>query len=143
MMFYQNDRRWAGLPINNSSETIGSVGCLLTSLCNIAIDRDCDIDIDPEILNQMLIDNNGYTSGNLIIWSVVSELLGVEIDHIYTGKIDYDINAYYIVNFLNPTVGHFTNLLSKHGDNYNIYDVWDDKRKTILKPRRVVKVFYR
>ena len=142
MMFFQNDKRWAGLSLNKSSETIGSVGCLLTALCNIAIERDPDIEINPELLNIRLIENNGYTKGNLIIWSVVEDLLDVHIDHIYTGDIDYDIDTYYIVNFLNPTTGHFTNLLSKHGDKYNIYDVWDDTKKTISKPRRIVKLHY-
>ena len=142
MMYQQNNMRWKNASINNSKvETIGSVGCLLTSLCNIHNAKYND-DMTPPDLNDKLIMNNGYTNGNLIIWSVVEHILKCSIKHYYEGEVEYDMNSYYIVNFLHFGTGHFTNLLNKKEDRYNIYDVWDGKRYAIPKPRRIVKVTY-
>jgi hypothetical protein len=94
----------------------------------------------PIDLNRELILNKGYTGDNYIIWSVVSEILDLEIDHHYTGDIEYSINDYFIVNYINNGYGHFTNLISKKGDEYNVFDVWDNNYRTKTDIRRVVKV---
>jgi len=142
-MYYQNNPKWKDKPLNNSVMTIGQVGCLLTALCNVYLEKNPDCPLTPSDLNTLLIKNKGYTQNNLIIWSVASEILDMDIQHIYTGEIEYDVNAFYIVNFLNFGVGHFTNLISKDGDKYYIYDVWDDTFRVIDKPRRLVKIDYR
>lgn len=141
-MFSQNNNRWKLVPINESKNTIGEVGCLLTSLVNIHNLRNPNDKITPLHLNSALIDNNGYTSGNLIIWAVAEKILKAKIEHIYTGKIEYDLNSYYIANFINFGSGHFTNLISISGENYNIYDVWNNSFYKIGKPRRIVKITY-
>ena len=141
-MHYQNNPKWKNKPLNNSQMTIGEVGCLLTAICNIYNLRNCH-NITPEDLNSYLIKNKGYTESNLIIWSVVEEFLDAKIQHYYTGEVEYSLNCFYIVNFLNYGVGHFTNLIKKEGEKYYIYDVWDDKFKIIDKPRRLVKIDYR
>lgn len=138
--YSQNDIRWKDKPLNNSLNAIGEVGCLLTSLVNIYKIRHPEIDITPFSFNRGLIEHDGYTKDNYIIWAVVEKLLDVKIEHIYTGVIEYDVNSYYIVNFLNFGCGHFTNLVSKKDNDYNIFDVWDGKYKTITTPRRFVKV---
>ena len=66
------------------------------------------------------IDNDGYTKENYIIWAVVERLLNANIEHIYNGSIEYDMNSFYIVNFLNFGTGHFTNLISKNKNYYNV-----------------------
>ena len=142
-MYYQNDPKWKHKKLNNSAMTIGEVGCLLTALCNVYLEKNPDCPITPPDLNTLLIKNNGYTDNNLIIWSAVSEILDMEIQHMYTGEIEYDVNAFYIVNFLNFGVGHFTNLVKKEGDICYIYDVWNDTFRAIDKPRRLVKIDYR
>lgn len=140
-MFYQNDDRWKNVKLNNSNETIGSVGCLLTALTNIYNDIYCQ-HITPEDINRELIIYNGYTSDNLIIWSAVEHILKLKIVHHYTDDIFYSTHDYFIVNYLNYGVGHFTNLISKRRDNFEVFDVWDNKVKTknAKDIRRVVKV---
>ncbi len=138
-MLYQNDKRWKDEPLNDSTETIGSVGCLVTSLCNINNIVN-DNKITPPELNRKLILYNGYTDENYIIWSVVEHILGVEIIHNYTGKIEYSLNAFYIVNYLNPKIGHFTNLISKHGSSHIVFDVYSNQIRNKTDIRRVVRV---
>jgi len=138
-MLYQNDPKWKDAPLNNSKETIGGVGCLLTSLCNInnmVNNKDCTpVDLDRDL---MLF--NGYTADNLIIWSVVEHILNLDIVHHYTGEIEYTIKDYFIVNYINHGYGHFTNLISKHGSCYTVFDVWNNKIRNKTDIRRVVKV---
>jgi hypothetical protein len=138
-MFYQNDPLWKDKSLNNSSETIGSVGCLLTSLCSIN-NLINDNKITPIDLDRDLILYNGYTNGNLIIWAVVEHILNLEIVHHYKGDIDYSLNDFYIVNYINYGYGHFTNLISKKGKEYNVFDVWDNHYRNNMDIRRVVKV---
>jgi len=138
-MFYQNDPIWKDKSLNNSKETIGSVGCLLTSLCNI-YNLINDKKITPIDLNRDLILYNGYTNDNLIIWSVVEKILNLNIYHYYNGEIEYSLNNFYIVNYLNHGYGHFTNLISKKENEYNVFDVWDNQFKTKTNIRRVIKV---
>lgn len=141
-MDYQNDERWKNTPINRSSNTLGEVGCLVTSLSNIYNIRNKDGIMTPAIFNDLLLKKHGYTKDNYVIWAKASDILNAEIKHIYSGDIEFDINSYYVVNFLNFGAGHFCNLISKEGDKYNIFDVWDGKYKTINKPRRLVKITF-
>jgi hypothetical protein len=143
MMYSQNNKIWKHEPLNKSDNTIGEVGCLLTSLVNIYKIKHPDSIMTPLYLNALFVEKNGYTKDNYIIWSVVETILDVEIQHIYTGEIEYNINSFYIVNFLNFGSGHFTNLLSYENSEYNIFDVWDGTYKTISTPRRLVKVVFR
>ena len=138
-MLYQNDPKWKDAPLNNSKETIGSVGCLLTALCNINNILN-DTFITPIELDRQLILYNGYTNDNYIIWSVVEHILDLEIVHHYTGEIEYSVDDYFIVNYLNEGYGHFTNLLSKHGTCHTVFDVWSNQIRNKTDIRRVVKV---
>ena len=141
-MYSQNNPGWRRTPINESKNTIGEVGCLLTSLVNTYNLKFPGDKITPLHLNAALIDHKGYTKGNLIIWAVAEKILNAKIEHIYTGTVEYDVNAFYIANFLNFGSGHFTNVISKDDNKYNIFDVWDGEYKTIDTPRRLVKVVF-
>ena len=138
-MFCQNDPLWKDKSLNNSKETIGGVGCLLTSLSNISNLANSKT-ITPIDLNRELILYNGYTNDNLIIWSIAEKVLDLKIIHYYTGDIEYTLNDFYIVNYINYGYGHFTNLISKKGGEYNVFDVWDNHYRTKTDIRRVIKV---
>ncbi len=141
-MLSQNNPSWKLNPINESKNTIGEVGCLLTSLCNAYNIKYPNTPITPLHLNTALIDNNGYTIENYIIWGVAEKVINAKIEHIYTGTVEYDMNAFYIANFLNFGSGHFTNVISKDDNKYNIFDVYDGEYKKIPTPRRLVKVVF-
>ena len=139
-MYSQNDRRWCNDKLG--TRTIGQIGCLLTSLCNINNLAGREEKHMPDQFNTLFKLNSGYTE-NLIIWAVAEKILKAEIDPWYKGSVEYDINSYYIVNFLNFGSGHFTNLLSKKDKDFYLYDVWNGKNRIIRNPRRIVKVTYK
>ena len=138
-MLYQNDPEWKDEPLNNSSETIGTVGCLLTALCNVnnKLNR---LFITPIDLNRELIKYSGYTNDNYIIWAIVEHILGLDIVHHYKDDVEYSVNDNFIVNYINQGCGHFTNLVSKHGSCYTVFDVWSNKIQNKTDIRRVVKI---
>ena len=69
VLYNQADSRWGNLNLGYSNDTIAHSGCALTS---VAIALTCTGQMDtssfsPAILNQALINNNGY-SGEAIYW---------------------------------------------------------------------------
>lgn len=142
-LVYQNNELWRDKKLGRSQLTIGSHGCLITSLCNIYNMRSKNF-ITPDTFNGLMTENHGINSQGLVIWNIAEIILKAKIEHIYKGAMTYDVNSYYIVNFLLSGHGHFTNLLEISGDKYFIYDVWDASYKVLKAKdiRRVVKVIY-
>ena len=78
----QRDNRWKNVILGDENapknSTIGSVGCLLTSLTMLIkyyyYDDLIRIPNMPKILNEMLKEVNGYYKGNLIIHKKITEL---------------------------------------------------------------------
>ena len=143
-MLFQNDRRWRNIPLGRSSVTIGSHGCLITSLCNSYNIRRGQEILTPDIFNQKMIDMGGYTPGGLVIWSVAQKILNAEINSNYTqGMFNMD-DYFYIVNYIFGGIGHFTNLIGFDGFDVNVFDVYDGDHKKIPRKeiRRVVSISY-
>jgi len=68
----QKDARWSGDKLGTSSVTIGSYGCLITSVAMV-----CNYygkETNPGKINQDLIEVNGYASGNLLKFDAISTI---------------------------------------------------------------------
>lgn len=97
-MYQQQDEPWAGIPLGQrGGETIGTAGCLLTIGAEMN-SRKKEITrfkkngmqnfpllyprplCDPGTLNRWLCRNNGYTSGNLIVFSKLGEPAGLAVE---------------------------------------------------------------
>lgn len=72
-IFNQRDPRWASIQHGTSSSTIGQTGCTICVVCSILWHAGYKT-ITPKELNSALKNNNGYSQGNLIIWTKVAEL---------------------------------------------------------------------
>ena len=140
---YQNDPRWKSKQLGRSNVTIGTHGCLLTSLVNIYNQRYNEAMTPAELNDQMNV-MAGFTSGGLIIWDIASKILQADIKPHFAGDIVYDSRTFYIVNFISGGIGHFSNLIEKSNDKYFIYDVWNGLNiiRDHSEIRRVVRVSY-
>jgi hypothetical protein len=69
----QRDNAWKNVKLGTSNYTLGSQGCVVTSLANM-------IDRTPVEVNQILRYNNGFKNGCLIIWQRAADLLGLRYD---------------------------------------------------------------
>ncbi len=75
--YLQRDPRWKDIIIGGSGESIGNVGCTLSSLA-MAIDH-YGVHLTPLELNEQLKGVNGFTQDGLIQWSAVSKLTNSKI----------------------------------------------------------------
>jgi hypothetical protein len=76
IVFAQRDPEWTTDKLGTSTITIGQAGCLITSIASML--ADWQIPTDPRALNRWLIKDLGYVSDNLFLWSVLSDIPGVQ-----------------------------------------------------------------
>lgn len=70
--YKQCDSRWANDHLGTSSNTICSAGCAMSSLAMYLTTRGHSF--TPKTLNEWLIGNGGYASGDLLVWSAANKL---------------------------------------------------------------------
>ncbi|EGD79723.1 hypothetical protein PTSG_10707 [Salpingoeca rosetta] len=70
-LYKQCDSRWGGDRLGTSGNTICSAGCAMSSVAMLLHTR--GVSVDPGSLNNWLIHNGGYASGDLIVWSAVDK----------------------------------------------------------------------
>lgn len=96
----QYDSRWSGVKLG-SSETIGHVGCTVTSITKLIIEAGLasPTELNPGILVKYLNANDGF-AGNVLVWDKVSEfcsnVLGKEFKPSYAcfkGEYNADSNS--------------------------------------------------
>lgn len=140
-LLYQNDEKWKNIQILDTPYTLGSHGCLITASANVKNLHENKIIENPETLYNKLVQNNGITKNGLVIWDVLSKILGCKINYFYTGELDYNINSYYVVHYYlkdekGNSYGHFTNLIECENSNYFCFDVYNRINK--LKKRNEI-----
>lgn len=75
-MYKQTDSRWSG-DIMAGNETIGDIGCAMTSIAMALKFKNITIygaDTTPKNLNSWLKSNSGYDSGGNIYWESIEKL---------------------------------------------------------------------
>lgn len=149
---YQNDEKWKDVRLGNSSETIGTWGCLLTSVTMML--NGIGYNETPVTVNEKMKKNNGF-QGALFIPSVVPYLWtncayrGMTPCESYPApiaKIDAEVAAGKPVILQvdwSQQVGiqtHYVLVKEKQGDDYVIYDPYrysgDGPNKDVLLTRR-------
>jgi len=121
----QRDKRWKNIKLGwSNNTTIGSHGCLITSLAMLW-------DTTPDKVNEWLKNNNGYANLNLVVWTKISgfEWRGWTYDN---NKVKETIKKYgaCIVETdfnTNPKDGsHFVVFVG----NGKLYDPWTGREKS-------------
>jgi hypothetical protein len=78
-LFSQRDPAWSALHLGTSSSTIGGYGCLIT--CVASMLTDAGKPFTPALLNAWLIQNGGYSGGNLFVFAAIDKLGLVKYDY--------------------------------------------------------------
>lgn len=150
----QRDERWKNVKLGDENapadSTIGSVGCLLTSITMLIKHYSNEFNWTPDIVNLLLSYFNGYYKGNLIIHEKMAEIFP---QIAYHGHIDCEeIPAPIpLIDAILPTVlkadsylittevdGHWVLATEKITNNgktvdYVINDPWTGQTTTLLK----------
>lgn len=101
--YKQTDSRWKNIKLGSCSTTIGSNGCLITSLGMIA-------DLTPARVNEVYNAHDGYVSGCLVAGGdYCANLIGLSYDADRTKAVTYPIVAEVVTN---KTYQHFVVLTS-------------------------------
>ncbi len=128
-VFDQHDGRWDADQLGESGETIGEIGCTLTSVAMAAVNL--GEAADPGTLNRYLSAHQGYTARGLLIWNGVSRasegrVVAEYFDAPSHGDIDACLttqNGYPIVQFmLRGRVPHWVVIVGKRETSWLIRD---------------------
>ena len=90
-LFRQNDARWRDDPLGESTYTLGSAGCAVSSAAMVL--NFYGLDTDPQRLNDFLTPRSGYTPGGWIHWERAAELDPERVRHVYE-----DLPSYYLID---------------------------------------------
>lgn len=74
-IYGQRDSRWAGQRLGTCNETIGSAGCLITSIAMMDACFDPGNPWNPAQVNSWFTSRGGYANGCLVIWAMIPKLL--------------------------------------------------------------------
>ncbi len=126
--FRQADPRWHADPLGNTTDTLGSAGCAVSSAAMVL--KWYGVDTDPGRLNAYLTAHQGYAGSGYIIWEKAAELGGGSIEKAYEDLPSYwGIDRQLIKG--NPVIVrihlpggsmHFVVVAGKRGFDYMIMD---------------------
>ena len=138
--FFQNDERWKNIQmVGTRPYTLGSHGCLITSLTNAYNDfnrehaecKSCYLPYTPDMMLGLLKQHKAINEDAMVVWSPAEKALNAEIEPFC--KLPDPYFAYQIIQFTNFGYAHFSNYI-KTLDNGNIfiYDVYSGACKELL-----------
>jgi hypothetical protein len=142
--FSQRDPAWQADPLGScEDETIGKSGCAVSAIAmafrNMGIS-----DMTPTVLNQMLIDDNGYVNGCDVAWyKAASYFPGIVFKGAFPGNdfnhLDYELSkGHEVILGFNKvpytSIQHWVVVRKKEDGKYFISDPWgyeQDETRTL------------
>jgi len=126
--FRQDDPRWHDDPLGDTTDTLGTAGCAVTSAAMVL--KSYGVDTDPQRLNAYLTAHQGYVGTGYIVWEKAAELGQGGIEKAYEDlpsywRIDWQLMKRnpVIVRIHFPGGGmHFVVIAGKRGFDYLILD---------------------
>lgn len=140
MQWMQSDPKWSSTPMGSSGETLGEIGCLVTSIAMQIARSNVDTsivgdDFNPGTFVEALNKHNGFTSGGALYWNTVTTVvpsfkyLGQESVSGYTkeqklSKLKELVDkGYYVVAEVKGNTGqHWVAVVSVSGDTITMMD---------------------
>ena len=127
-IFYnQRDKRWAAEKLGNTTETVGSVGCLVSSICmNISYYQET---LTPKELNLKLREVEGYTNRGWLIWNKLEEVTDNRLSISFPKLSHKNIEKYLLAKkpilakvYINKVIPHWVLIVGKKSNEYLILD---------------------
>jgi hypothetical protein len=126
--FRQGDPRWKVDPLGNTTDTIGSAGCAVTSAAMVM--KWYGVDTDPQRLNQYATAHHGYVGSAWLVWESPARLTKGGVKKAYEDppsywRIDRQLmqgNPVIVRLHLPGGTTHFVVIAGKRGFDYLIRD---------------------
>jgi hypothetical protein len=143
--FRQGDPRWHADPLGNTPDSLGAVGCAVTSAAMVL--KWYGVDTDPQRLNAYLTAHGGYEGNCYLIWERAAKLGQGAVKKVYEDlpsywRIDRELmkGNPVIVRIHLPGGGtHFVVIAGKHGFDYLILDPGAGWSKGLYPLREITK----
>ncbi len=126
--FYnQRDKRWSSDKLGNTHETVGKVGCLISSVTmNFSY---YEQNLTPKELNKKLRALDGYTKDGWLIWNKLSAISKGKL-HIAFPKLSYENIEKALKNgqpvltkvYIHKVIPHWVLIVGKKGGEYLVLD---------------------
>jgi len=139
--FLQKDPRWSDDRLGQTSDTMGTDGCLVTATA-MALGN-LGFETDPADLNARLTATNSYTPKGWLIWSGIDKVTNGRAEARFHEQVSEDIinscmiDGYYpLVQFYLPNGrSHWAMIVEKTNRGYMMRDPLKDYKKPLLFPR--------
>ena len=140
--YLQTDPRWAADRLGNSSDTMGSDGCLVTAVAMAVTNR--GVPLDPDHLNRRLRAADAFTPRGWLIWSGVSDATEGRATAIYHDSVSPALirqcmadGAYPLVRFILPNGrSHWAMIVAEDANgHYRMRDPLRASRSPLIFPR--------
>lgn len=126
--YLQNDPAWKADRIGAGKETIGGVGCLISSTAMALTNM--GYSYTPATLNTALSARNGYTKRSWLIWSKIKEVTDGQVKVNYYTEPSHEIidnclqkSHYPVVKFMiKRVIPHWVVVTGRQGKEYKVRD---------------------
>ncbi len=126
--YLQNDPAWKANRIGAGTETIGGVGCLISSTAMALTNM--GYNYTPATLNKALSARNGYTKRSWLIWSKINEVTDSQVKVDYYTEPSHEIinnclqkSQYPVVKFMiKRVIPHWVVVTGREGKEYQVRD---------------------
>lgn len=145
--FLQKDRRWADEQLGPSSCTLGSHGCLVTSVAMGC--TNLGVDVTPKELNERLKKHDGFLPQGWVVWNAIPRVTGSRLEADYHARPKHSLidaalesGAYPVVKyFLLGGIQHWCIIVGKEGQEYLARDPLRDDAKPVKLSELTEKIY--
>lgn len=145
--FLQKDARWEDVQLGSSSGTLGSHGCLVSSVAMAS--TNLGTKLTPKDLNERLIKADGYLPQGWVVWSALSRATEGQITAVYHDAPSHvamdaalESGGYPVVKyFLLGGIQHWCVVVGKDGLDYLARDPLQDDKEPVKLSSLTEKVY--
>jgi len=132
--FYnQRDKTWASDRLGNTNETVGKVGCLVSSVgMNLSY---YGIEMNPKKINEKLTKVEGFTSRGWLVWSKLSIITDEKVTISFPKLSHENIEKYLLQKkpvlaklYINRVIPHWVLIVGEKEGEYLMLDPLRDEK---------------
>lgn len=143
----QKDKRWAADQLGPSTGTLGSHGCLVSSVAMAC--SNLGVDLTPKELNERLIKHDGFLPQGWVVWKAIPRVTDSKLTADYHPAASHKVmdsalehGAYPVVKyFLLGGIQHWCIIVGKDGQDYLARDPLRDDKQPVKLSDLTAKIY--
>ncbi|WP_395736345.1 hypothetical protein [Prosthecobacter sp.] len=143
----QNDKRWAADQLGSSTGTLGSHGCLVSSVAMAC--TDLGVELTPKELNERLKKADGFLPQGWVVWNAIPKVTESRLTADFHPASSHKVmdkaleqGSYPVVKyFLLGGVQHWCVIVGKEGQEYLARDPLRDDKEPVTLSNLTAKIY--